>query len=557
MAYGESRVRKRKKKSNSGIKIAIIVLVLVCAIVGIVFAVKAITDNKEPEETEVVTLEPESSLEKSVKVEGVNINGMGKTQAKIAIEKKLGWDMKAKLAGVDPATYEIANLLEKSIEDKLDQIYALDTPDESYQIDFKIDDAQLDAEIEAMKALWNKEPVNGTISGYDKETESFTYSEGENGMAIDEEKLRSDIREAFISKKYNASVDVKADTVEPFLNEEAAKALYTTIGTFTTNSTANADRNSNLNLACNTIDGTLLQAGEEFSFNLTTGNRTAERGYKEAAAYQNGEIVNEPGGGVCQVASTLYNALVKAGITVTERHAHTYAPTYVTPGEDATVSYDGYNGPDLKFVNNTEAAVVIRAHYQDRTVTCWLIGIPILEEGEEISLHSEKVATTDVPAPIIEDDPTLEAGVQIEVSKGDQGSTWNTYIKHVYPEGSGKETTDELLHVSRYKGHTPKVRRNQALWTADYDTVPTDANGETLELKRVKDEAGNVILYYETESETEPSAPEELVPEGPGSESETVAPKNTDAPGSSRDDAPGGDDEDDLVPGIPIFPSDN
>jgi len=346
---------------------------------------------------------------------------------------------------------------------------------------------------------------------------------------------------------------VIANTVEPAFDEEAAKAMYTTIGTYTTNSTNNADRNSNLNLACNAIDGVVLQPGDEFSFNLTTGNRTPEIGYKEAAAYHNGEIVSEPGGGVCQVASTLYNALVKAGLEVTERHAHTYAPTYVTPGEDATVSYDGYSGPDLKFINNTESAIVVRAHYEDRTVTCWIIGIPILEEGEEISLHSEKIATTDVPAPVYEDDPTLEAGVQIEVTKGDQGSTWNTYIKHVYPEGSGKETTDNLLHVSRYKGHTPKIRRNQALWTAEYDVVPTNAEGETLALKTKKDEAGNVILYYETESES--AAPNETIPVGPGAPTETIAVKQTEASNTEAEGPGSSIDEDDLVPGIPIVPS--
>ncbi len=555
MAYGDSRVRRRKKKRFSGVKIAIAVLVIAAIIAGVVFAVRKVKSPAE-EETEVVTLEPESSLEKSVRVAGVNINGMGKTQARLAIGRKLGWDMKAKLPGREPDTYEISNLLDSSIEKKLDEIYALEEPAESYEIDFRIDDAQLDEEIEAMKLLWNVDPVNGTISGFDRETESFTYSEGQDGIAINEEKLKSDIRDAFDKKKYNASINVKAETVTPVIDEEAAKAMYTTIGTYTTNSTNNAARNSNLNLACNAIDGTLLQVGDEFSFNLTTGNRTPERGYKEAAAYHNGEVVNEPGGGVCQVASTLYNAIIKSGLEVTERHAHTYAPTYVTPGEDATVSYDGFSGPDLRFTNTTESAVVVRAHYEDRTVTCWLIGIPILAEGEEISLHSEQIATSDVPAPVIEDDPTLDAGVQVLVSEGDQGSTWNTYIRHVYPEGSGIADTDELFHVSRYRGHTPKIRRNQALWTAEFETVPTDADGETLELKTRQDEAGNTVMYYETEGETA----DETVPEGPGGNSDTDAPKNTETQPHSQEEPgrPGTeaaeDDEDDLVPGIPIFP---
>ena len=94
-----------------------------------------------------------------------------------------------------------------------------------------------------------------------------------------------------------------------------------------------------------------------------TGNRTTEKGYKPAGAYSNGVVVQEPGGGVCQVSSTLYNAVVFAGLKTTERHAHTYEPSYVTPGEDAMVSYDGYAGPDLRFVNNSKTAVGIKAAY--------------------------------------------------------------------------------------------------------------------------------------------------------------------------------------------------
>jgi len=178
MAYGESRVRRRKKKKKTGLKIIIWLLVVVLVAGGVFFAVKTLNDKKEIAEVE--TLEPESSMDESVKVEGVNITGMGKTQAKLAIEKKLGWDMKAKLPGGDPASYDIANLLDPSIEKTLEEIYSSEKPEASYEIDFQLDDAQLDKEIEAMKALWNKDAMNGTISGYDKETESFTYSDGQN-----------------------------------------------------------------------------------------------------------------------------------------------------------------------------------------------------------------------------------------------------------------------------------------------------------------------------------------------------------------------------------------
>ena len=524
MTYGEnepssyrrnqSRKKRRKKAKYSVPKILITVLVLCALIAGVVFAVVKIKDKISHDNAlEVETLEPEPAMERAVRVDGVSITNLGRTQAKVAIEKKYNWSMKANLPGAEQSVYEIGSLIDSSIDKTLDLIYSSDTPDESYTITFEINDAELDAEIEAMKALWNVEAKNGSISGFDKETETFTYSGAEKGRAIDEETLRNDIRTAFSAKQFGTSIRIKTQETEPEFNEEKAKEMYKTIGTYTTKSTNNADRNSNLNLACNAIDGLVLQVGDEFSFNNTTGNRTAERGYKEAAAYSNGEVVSEPGGGVCQVASTLYNAVIFSGLEVTERHAHTYAPTYVTPGEDATVSYDGYNGPDLRFTNTSSAAMVIRAHYENQTVTCSIIGIPILDEGEKISMHSEKIGESEVPEPIIEDDPTMEAGVQILVSKGDKGSTWNTYLKHEYPDGS---VTDELFHVSRYKGHKPKVRRNQALWDPAFGVAPTNENGETMAMETRVNEAGEIEMGYSLQPRNEESS--ENIENGPGSE---------------------------------------
>ena len=553
MAYGEnksssyrrnqSRKKRRKKPKYSVPKIIITVLTLCALIAGVVFAAVKIKDKISHDSAlEVETLEPESAMEQSVKVDGVSITNLGRTQAKVAIEKKYNWSMKANLPGAEPSVYEIESLIDSSIDKTLDLIYSSDTPEENYTINFEIDDAELDAEIESMKAIWNVEAKNGSISGFDKETETFTYSGAEKGRAIDEETLRNDIRTAFSAKQFGASIRVKSQETEPEFNEETAKEMYKTIGTYTTKSTNNADRNSNLNLACNAIDGLVLQVGDEFSFNNTTGNRTAERGYKEAAAYSNGEIVSEPGGGVCQVASTLYNAVIFSGLEVTERHAHTYAPTYVTPGEDATVSYDGYNGPDLRFTNTSSAAMVIRAHYENQTVTCSIIGIPILAEGEKISMHSEKIGESDVPAPTYEDDPTMEAGVQILVSKGDKGSTWNTYLKHEYPDGS---VTDELFHVSKYKGHKPKVKRNQALWDPALDVAPTNENGETMAMETRVNEAGEIEIGYSLQPRNEESS--ETIEDGPGNTpGETSTEKKK--PASPGDDGPNGPEPETTKP---------
>lgn len=117
------------------------------------------------------------------------------------------------------------------------------------------------------------------------------------------------------------------------------------------------------------------------------------------------------------MSTTLYNAVIQAGLKSTERHAHSYEPTYVTPGNDATVSY---GGPDFKFVNNSDDAVGILASFENGEVKISIYGIPVLEEGEEVYMESENTG----------------------------GKTWQTYLVR-YQDGEVVEK--EKFHISIYK----------------------------------------------------------------------------------------------------------
>lgn len=382
------------------------------------------------------------------------------------------WDIRVRCEGHEPETFTLSNLIEKDIDELSKTIFAgyeSGNVQDSYQLEPGIDDDRLATDITVMNYLWSKPAVNSSITGYSVETGTFSFSEPEAGYAIDEDKLRSDIMSAINDGDYSRVIDVEMVKIEPEIGPEEARSLYKTISTFITHSTANPDRNNNLRLACEAIDGKYLAPGESFSFNLTTGQRTKEKGYKDAGAYQNGVTVQEPGGGVCQVASTLYNAVIKAGLKVTERHAHTYEPSYVTPGEDATVSYDGYDGPDMVFVNNSKAGIVIRASYADQEVACSIIGIPILAEDETISMHSERVAEMDQVIQYNYDE-TLPAGEQVVSSNGTRGSRWETYLKHTK---GGNVISDELLHTSQYNGHAKVIRVGTAV-AAEPEPLPVE-----------------------------------------------------------------------------------
>ncbi len=127
------------------------------------------------------------------------------------------------------------------------------------------------------------------------------------------------------------------------------------------------ERNQNLALAIQAINGKTLQPGEEFSFNETVGPRTAEKGYKEAIGYdEKGEKKPTVGGGICQVSSTIYMAALNGGFEIVERHSHSHQVPYADSDHDATVSYGGY---DFQFKNNRDKPVSLFADTDGNSVT--------------------------------------------------------------------------------------------------------------------------------------------------------------------------------------------
>jgi vancomycin resistance protein YoaR len=133
----------------------------------------------------------------------------------------------------------------------------------------------------------------------------------------------------------------------------------------------NPDRTTNLELACKAIHNDLVRPGEVFSFNESLGERTSEKGYKPAGAYVGGETVDQVGGGICQVASTIYYCALYADLEIVEREEHMYTADYLPLGMDATVNWETI---DFQFRNNTNYPIRIEANAKDGYVTVRLIG---------------------------------------------------------------------------------------------------------------------------------------------------------------------------------------
>lgn len=466
----------RKKGPNYKI-IAIAGVVLIIFITGISLALKGKGSNTDIAGTEtVIESESETEMQKEVQVDGISITGMSKSEAKAAILKEFPWSMTVEY---DSDQYKVTDLMAEKVDALLDEIYKDGSdPQESYTLDTSGLDEKVKAEAAACGAKWDKKAKNGSIDKFDAASGKFVFAGEENGFAIDQDKLAADISQALKDKKFDAKITATGSDVAPEISAASAKEKYKTISSFTTNTTANQNRNTNVRLAAEAINGTVIKPGQEFSFNGTVGQRTEAKGYKGAAAYNNGEVVQEIGGGVCQVSTTLYNAVFKAGLKISSRRSHTFEPSYVTPGRDATVSWDQ---PDFKFINNSSTAIGLRASYADQKVTVSVYGIPILEDGITWDLDSKKVEDLGTPNPTYEEDQTLQPGEEVIKSKGSAGSRWETY-KVVYK--NGKEISRELDHKTTYKGHTPVVRRNStgvvlnpSETTTQATTVPSAVDG--------------------------------------------------------------------------------
>ena len=481
---GSERVRAARRRSQSGRYIAdinirgvallttVFVILLATVILCVKKVIKPVNVSGEINTESTVDIANEK-LKKHISIDEVDITGMKMAEAKSAIERVYPWKMKLHIDDND--SLELSNILDKKLDKLLSEIYSdIDKANTHYDISF--DNGDIEEMVNEAKKKWDIPPQNGSISGFNKDTKSFTYTHESDGFLIDENRLKGDLKSFTDRKDFQADILVVRNEAKPSVTEVSAKEKYKVIGTFTTKTTDNKDRNTNISLASEALDGLIIKPGEEFSFNNTTGNRTEERGYRPAGAYVNGVLSEEPGGGVCQVSSTLYNAVIFAGLTTTERHAHSYEPTYVTPGEDAMVSYDGYAGPDMKFVNTCDTAIAIRAVLTGQTLTCSIIGIPILEDGVSIEMESKKMADLDPPAPEYIEDKSLTKGQEVVISEAKKGSRWaTTYIV----KKNGSIIKEEPFHNSTYRGKPAKIKVNSQSETtsAPKSSIETSIEG--------------------------------------------------------------------------------
>ncbi len=298
-------------------------------------------------------------------------------------------------------------------------------------------------------------PALGTGIGRPAKDARFKTASGgvtiipsQDGIGPDMESLAVSLTSELASESSSRSVELRTRRTEPQLTTEEARnmGVKERISTFTTTyDGGNAPRVNNVHLLGDALDGKLIAPGDTFSFNGAVGERTAAKGYKEANAIVNGKLVPQLGGGICQVGTTLFNAIYESGLPVVQRKNHSFYISHYPDGRDATVSW---GGPDLKFKNDTANWVLISVSYTGSSITISLYGT---DPGYEVT--TEKGPWTNVtPFPTEEiKDPTLPVGVKVVEDSGVNGRS--IVVKRIVKKGGTVIRTDEF--TSKYK---PKVQ---------------------------------------------------------------------------------------------------
>jgi vancomycin resistance protein YoaR len=290
-----------------------------------------------------------------------------------------------------------------------------------------LDPAGIERKLHPVVRPFTRKPVDATfrISG-----DRAYVVKATTGTTLDVKDAQSAVFEAGTGPG-NRTATLGLTSLQPELTTKEAKALgiREQISTFTTDmGDSSPNRIWNVHLLGNYLDGTVLEAGQTFSYNEVVGPRTIERGFREGQMIFGGVLIPSIGGGVCQTATTIFNAAFEAGLPVKERLNHSWYISHYPMGRDATVSW---GGPDLVFKNDLKHAILIDVSYTDATFTVTFYGT---KQGRKVTSTTSDPSNYTQPKMQYAIDPTASPGSVTVVAGGGQGFDTNVHRK-VYEHG--------------------------------------------------------------------------------------------------------------------------
>ncbi len=329
-----------------------------------------------------------------------------------------------------------------------------------YPIEFDFDITAINTILVEECAKFDKAAVD---MGLVRQDGVFTTVPGQEGYSLDVEASIDSIYQ-YLTNDWNqdsCKIPLDITVVEPRGTEEELSRVGDVLGTFTTSYTSSgSSRSANVANGCKLIDGTVLYPGDEFSAYKAVSPFTEDNGYYMAGSYLNGRVVDSLGGGICQVSTTLYNAVLLSELNVTERYNHSMIVTYVDPSADAAIAES--SGKDFKFVNTTDYPIYIEGITSKKHITFNIYGIETRPEGHSVEYVSEVLEVTNPVGENIYADASRPIGF-IDVTGAHIG--YKAQLWKIVKE-NGKEISREVINSSKYK----MVPRSASVGTATSDS---------------------------------------------------------------------------------------
>ena len=407
---------------------------------------------------------PENKICKNIYIDSVDVSGMSKKQAMDTMEEELSKYQQASVTmKVDKqsaqASLEEMGLQYKNMKKTVNTAFEYGKKGSLWKRYFTLkklakEKLVLKANYEltqkkAKKVLKEQavplatHAVDATMT---RESGSFQIVPDKEGKTIDIKKSIDLITKKLNSKwnKKPFEVELVQKTEHPTVKEADLSSIKDKLGSFSTDA-GGGERRQNLKTGVSKLNGTILAPGEELSVHDATAPYDKEHGYVAAGSYENGQVVETYGGGICQVYTTLYNAVLYAELEVTERYPHSMLVAYVEPSRDAAIAGDV---KDLKFKNSYDTPIYIEGYIDgSNQMTFNIYGKETRKKGRTIEFESETVSTEEAGR-TYKADPSLPLGSMEYKGSPHTGKTAKLW-KIVKQDG--KKVSRDVINNSTYQ----------------------------------------------------------------------------------------------------------
>lgn len=443
------------KNTNKKSKWVIITIIIAVVVIGAVVCYFFIRNNNMKE---VVNRDV---IYEGISIEGIDIGGLTKEEAldkmkdiidEEVFDKEITISFKDKVYEKSYQYFEFkSNYLEVvdeaynlfktgSLKDRYNKIIKLKEDKVDYTVENIYNEGKIKEFVTSIKNDFNIEPKNAIIH---RKNNEFIIDEEINGLQLNVETNVANLKDAI--DNFKEEVTLVVEETKPQYTKEYYSNVKDVIGEYTTPHNNNKDRTENLIIACNKMNGSIVYPGEDFATHAAISPISTKNGYKAAPIFVSGEVKDGLGGGICQVSTTLYNAVLLAELKVIERRNHSLPVTYIELGKDATMA-----GTQIDFVfeNTTQYPVFIESLVHGGKVTIRLYGKEERDSNRRVEYKTEIIEKIAPPGPKYVKDSSLAPGQKITTKKGSSGYKVKLF-KLIYVDD--KLTDKQLVNTSYYK----------------------------------------------------------------------------------------------------------